>query len=297
MIDLNPSRVTFFESPLECISQFEAMPWTKKAISFIRSIGTLLTYVWNKVLWSLQGLQSQISPYMQPPVEGFSKKKLIVCLHGLNDHPFQFKRILDEIQTQTEFLHAHVYIPSILQKGHAKLDIMAAPIFAEIQKWAEKEGEKELILVGISNGGRIARAIEVELAKSREIGNIKSLKFISIVGACQGSSLVNLAHRLHLSWLLSKNIAEEMPLHSPRNKQLNDDLMLNGNGFPFSRLSRNYIFIASPHDWQVPDYASTLMPLPSDDQTHRARYAIIPNHGHLSIVNAIPKTIAKIIFE
>ena len=54
---------------------------------------------------------------------------------------------------------------------------MVKPIFEEIEKWAKTSDEKELVLVGISNGGRIARAIEAEIAKSESSANIKKLRF------------------------------------------------------------------------------------------------------------------------
>lgn len=43
--------------------------------------------------------------------------------------------------------------------------------------------------------------------------------------------------------------------------------------------------------WQVTNYGSRLMAV--NDKT--ARYAIVPNHGHNSIVNAVAKPIAEII--
>jgi len=164
---------------------------------------------------------------------------------------------------------------------------MARPIFEEIMKWGSTDGEKELTLVGISNGGRIARAIETEIAKSGHRSNIRKLRFVSIVGACKGSALANLANKVGLSRLLSKNISEEMPTNSLRNNKLNQEWkegLADGS-------SREYTFIASPHDWQVTNYSSTLM----DVCGQKARYAIVPGHGHCSIVDAVAKTVVEII--
>ena len=68
-----------------------------------------------------------------------------------------------------------IYIPYILEKGNGKLDDMVRPIFKEICKWAESGGDKELILVGISNGGRIAKAIDAKLEMLYSLKN--SLRF------------------------------------------------------------------------------------------------------------------------
>lgn len=278
--------VKFFDNASSCISHFEKIHWTKKAISLIQSFGTLFIYALNKISLVLYRVDAQMDPLTNANAKGLSKKRLVVCIHGLNNNPSQFKKIVDEIQKK-ELSETDIFIPRVLQKGNAKLDEMVKPIFEEIATWAKTSGEKELVLVGISNGGRISRAIEAELAKSESNANIKKLRFVSIVGACKGSSLVNLANKVGLSWLMSKNISEEMPTDSIRNQRLNQDWVDGLSNGP----TREYTFIASPHDWQVTNYDSSLMA--ADKQN--ARYAIVPGHGHNSIVNAVAKTVAEII--
>jgi triacylglycerol esterase/lipase EstA (alpha/beta hydrolase family) len=194
-----------FDNPTSCIADFENMHWTKKAVSFIQSFGTFFMYGFTKVGLLLNSVDAEMDPLTRLSLEDGSKKRLIVCIHGLNNNPTQFKSIVAELQKK-DLSGACIFIPRILQKGNAKLDEMVQPIFEEIKEWAENSGDKELVLVGISNGGRIARAIEAEIAKSENSANIKKMHFVSIVGACKGSSLVNLVNKLGLSWLLSKNI-------------------------------------------------------------------------------------------
>ncbi|MBS4167483.1 hypothetical protein [Parachlamydia sp. AcF125] len=278
--------VKFFDNASSCISQFEKLHWTQRAISFIQSFGTLFAYGLNKISRRLRRVEIQMAPYTTSA--NLSKKKLVVCLHGLNENPAQFKKIIDELEKRS-LAETDVYIPRILQKGNGKLDEMVQPIFENIKKWAKANGEKELILVGISNGARIARAIEAELTKPGNRENLRKIRFVSIVGACKGSSLARLAHRFRLSWMMSKNISEEMPINSRRNARLDkewEEGLKNS-----SELTRDYIFIASPHDWQVPNYCSTLMKIPH----YQARYAIIKGHGHISIVNAAAKVVADMI--
>jgi len=276
--------IQFFNNPSSCISHFEKTFWTKKAVSLIESFGSLFMYALNKMHLVGHRVELQMNPWIH--AKGFSKKKLIVCIHGLNNNPSQFKYILDEVQKKG-FSETDLFIPHVLQGGNAKLDEMVKPIFKEIANWAKTPGEKELVLVGISNGGRIARAIEVELAKPENHGNIKRLRFVSIVGACRGSSLVNLANKVGLSFLMSKNIAEEMPVGSLRNQKLDREWM---QGLAHGPI-REYTFFASPHDWQVTNYDSSLMEIPNQN----ARYAIIDGHGHNSIVHAVSKTVAEIV--
>ncbi len=278
--------IKFYDNPQSCISHFEKTHWTKKIISLIQSFGTLLFFALNKISLFLYRIDAQMDPLTNTSSRVLSKKRLIVCVHGLNDNPSQFKKIVDEMQKR-ELTETDIYIPRVLQKGNAKLDEMIKPVFEEIEKWAKTSGEKELVLVGISNGGRISRAIEAEIAKSESNANIKKLRFVSIVGACKGSSLVNLANKIGLSWLISKNISKEMPIDSKRNQRLNKDWMEGLSKGP----TREYTFIASPHDWQVTNYDSSLM----EANGQKALYAIVPSHGHNSIVNAVAKTVAEII--
>jgi hypothetical protein len=60
-----------------------------------------------------------------------------------------------------------------------------------------------------------------------------------------------------------------------------------------AELKREYTFFASPHDWLVPNYGSSLMEI-----THaQAQYSIVLNHGHNSIVNAVAKSVATMAMQ
>lgn len=280
--------VKFFDSAPSCISHFENKYWIVKALSLIQSFGTLLTYALNKTALILYRVESEMDPFITSNITGLAKQKLVVCIHGLNNNPTQFKGLVDAMQ-KNDLSETNLFIPRVLEKGNGKLDEMVKPIFDEIVKWAATSNDKELVLVGISNGGRIARAIESEVATSENCANIKNLRFVSIVGACKGSYLANLANRLGLGWILSKNISQEIPIDSTRNQQLNTDWKKAVGQGP----KRDYTFIASPHDWQVSNYDSTLMEVGSE----KAKYAIIPGHGHNSIVNAVSEAVAEIILK
>jgi hypothetical protein len=278
--------IKFFNNASTCISHFEKSHWLDRVISLITSYVTLFNYVLEKIALVWNRVENQMNSLSEISSENQSKKKLIICIHGLNNNPSQFKKIYEELK-QKDLTDTAIYIPKVLEKGNAKLDKMAQAIFTEIQKWANQSGDKELVLVGVSNGGRISRQIETLIAKAENQMNVKKLNFISIVGACKGSALVNLANRLGLSFLMSKNISEEMPTQSERNLRLDQDWK---NGLN-SKIERSYTFIASPHDWQVTNYDSSLMEV---QNSSKANYAIIPGHGHNSIVNAIAGVVAEI---
>lgn len=278
--------IQFFNRAHFCISHFEKTHWTAKAVSLIKSFGNLLSYSLHKMSMSFYRVDALMDPLTKP--NRLSKKRLVVCIHGLNSNPTQFKKIIDAMEKK-DLSQTDIFIPRVLLKGNAKLDTMVMPIFEEIAKWVQTVGEKELVLVGISNGGRICRAIEAKIAQADFQKNIKKIHFVSIVGACKGSILANLAHKLHLSWLMSKNIADEMPTNSRSNQQLNQEWIESLSKGP----KREYSFIASPHDWQVTNYDSTLM----DVNGQLARYAIVRGHGHNSIVIAVANSVAEIVLS
>jgi pimeloyl-ACP methyl ester carboxylesterase len=271
--------IQFFHTPARCIANFEESHWAARAMSTLTSYANLLRYVVYKIGLKLRGNEIEFSQ-----VRPFAKKRLVVCLHGLNGSPAQYTTILEELQKK-DLKETDIFVPRICKAGNAKLDEMVQPILSVISEWAKTSGEKHLVLVGISNGGRIVKAVESKLDQ-----NIRALHVVAIVGAWRGSRAANLVNRLGLSWLISKNISEEMPTDSKRMEQLNNEWQTQIQQLP--TLRREYTFIASPHDWQVPNYDSTLPEVASNN----VRYALVPGHGHNSIVNASSKAIAEIIF-
>lgn len=283
--------IKFFDNRASCISHAEQPHWLKKTLSLIESLGRFFIFVLYKLGLILRRVEAGMAPLTTADPGRLTKRRLVVCIHGLNDNPSRFEKIIGELQSRN-LSETDIFIPYVLQKGHAKLDEMTKPIFEKIATWANHhQGSNELILVGISNGARISRNIEVELAKAGTLANISKLRVVSIVGACKGSSIVNLTHRLGLSWLLSKSIAAEMATDSKRNEQLSKEWIdaLGTSSGP----TRDYTFIAAQHDWVVPNHDSTLM----DVSNETARYAIVPGYGHNSIVNTVSKAVADIIIE
>jgi dienelactone hydrolase len=276
--------VTFYNNAPICISQYKQECWLKKALSLIQSFGFFIAHAARFLYLRCTFKKVEMQPYTNP--EQLTKKRLVVCLHGLNSHPVQFKILLDSLK-KGNISSTDVYIPYVYKRGNAKLDELVKPIFEQIKKW---NGE-ELVLVGISNGGRIARALKAEILKADSGVNVKKIKFVSIVGACQGSSLVNLAKKIKLSCCMSSSISDEMAIDPERNKQLNKDWEESFKNSP--SVEKECTFFAAPHDWMVPNYSSTLLEVP-----HKStRYAIVKGHGHNSIVQAVTNAAAKIILD
>lgn len=276
--------VTFFNNPDDCIKDFEkSLLW--KIASTVYSWGTTIAYIVDKKISSLFG-QFSLDASINTGDKELTKNRVVLCLPGLNSTVMQYKKIVPELLKE-DLSDTDLLMPPVLEQGNGTLTVMMDDIFHKIRAWASSGGEKELVLVGISNGGRIGRALVAELAKTENL-QVKKVHFIPIVGACKGSEAINKVNELGLKCLVSKNIAEEMPVGSLRNKELDsawDEAVKSG------RFQLQCTFIASPHDWHIPNYSSTLMETPGV----RARYALVPGHGHLSIVYAVGKVVAKVI--
>lgn len=228
--------------------------------------------------------------FTDPLKQTLDKKTLIVFLSGLNGTPSIFDEHILEI-IQEDLNDIDIFVPNVLKRGFASLDDILPSILHEIQTWAKIPGDKKLVLVGISNGARIARGLDAALGTNNGWANIKKLQFISIVGACRGSYAVNVINKLKLSFILNSSLKKEMPVGCQRMIKLEKDWLEGLSQSP--QVRREYIFIATPHDWLVPNFDSTLLRVPLEN----AQYAIVGNNGHFSIIIRSAKMIRKIIFQ
>ncbi|MBS0655293.1 MAG: hypothetical protein JSR46_05930 [Verrucomicrobia bacterium] len=276
--------IKFFNNPTDCIKNFDES-WIGKTVSSLYSWITTIRYIIDKKISNLFGVVS-LDPSINTGDKELTKNRTILCLTGLNSTSQQYKTIVPAI-LEEDLSDTDLLVPQVLDLGNGKLTEMANDIFDKIGSWASSSGEKELVLVGISNGARIARQLLVKIAKTENL-NIKKIHLVPIVGACKGSVTINKVKELGYDCLVSKNIAEEMPVDSPRSQQLDREW---DEAMAIKKFGLQCTFIASPHDWHIPNYSSTLMEVPGV----QARYALVPGHGHLSIVHAIGKVVAKVV--
>jgi hypothetical protein len=279
--------VQFLPTKDLCLENAKKHSWV---ISYLKSWGNLFVYYVNKARIAFSGAQKEVAPYATLDQASHSKKRLVVCLHGLNNDPRQFVKLLRKIKG-IDPANTAIFMPPLPKKGNEELDIMTAPLIEAINAWAQTGEDKEIVFVGTSNGSRVIKDLEAELS-STTYHNVHNVKVISIVGAWNGSALVNLARKLHLTWLMKKPIAEEMPVDSAHCQKSEAEWYK--AHVVFSKCKREYFFLATRpgHDDLVPNYSSTLPDVGSD----KAHYAVVSGHGHNSIVPAVTNAIAQIIF-
>ena len=279
--------INYYKTPEEALASFKEAPLIRRVYSHIDSYKNLALQAVFKASITFFQKERLTDSLIEPPKKGYWKKRLVVCVHGLNTNPAQFEQFLRAVSTK-EYTDTQIFIPRVRQAGHAKLDDLTAPIFKEIARWAKRKGDRQLVLIGISNGARIIKNVYAKLVRSGNLGNINSVRFISIVGACNGSQLANIAKKVGAHCMMSPHIAKELPTDSERVELLNrhwDSAMK--EPVPFSP---EFIFIGAPHDWLVPNTDSSLMEVPGKT----CLYAYVANHGHCSVLAPIATSLAKL---
>lgn len=282
-------NIRFYESRDECIQTYQAQSFDKKVISAIHSCGAYSAYIARRVRHLF--CRPAYSEYRTIPSNS-SKRRLAVCLHGVDCNHAQFSSVVFSLESDhpEEIQNIDIFTPDIPNRGNDDLISMAQGIVESIDSWIGDRENLEVVLVGISNGSRIARMVETQLLQKPE--KIKKLRFISVVGAYNGSSMASVARKFGLLSrpFISSTIVKEM---APNSESIISLQKASERAQKETALGdREYFFIASPPglDWLVPDLSSTL---PKID--HTAHYGIVPGNGHHSIVKATAKAIADLI--
>ena len=117
-----------------------------------------------------------------------NKECLIIYLHGLNGSPKRARSYLSKIK-----IPATIITPIIPHKGNCSLEVAAEPILEYIQQ----NNYRTIILIGYSNGSRIAAHIENALPLHINV------LFISIAGVHFGTKLMNILDYLYLTPMLN----------------------------------------------------------------------------------------------
>lgn len=160
---------------------------------------------------------------------------LLVLIHGRNAHPYQWWAYLKETPA---FLSGFaIFAPEVLLGGNVYLDESVEPIFYQIKAWTQKFGNKPIILIGTSLGGRIALELSNRLKDDRVF-------VISLAGAIGGSGLLSLGEKIGVArYLVEAPIREELTINSSREKKLLRDARRRAH-----MGNINYAFIGSTFD-------------------------------------------------
>eukprot|EP00697_Spironema_sp_BW2_P017817 gnl/Spiro4/9629_TR5106_c0_g1_i1.p1 gnl/Spiro4/9629_TR5106_c0_g1~~gnl/Spiro4/9629_TR5106_c0_g1_i1.p1 ORF type:complete len:357 (-),score=55.67 gnl/Spiro4/9629_TR5106_c0_g1_i1:41-1027(-) len=222
-----------------------------------------------------------------------------VFIHGMNSFPCQFRTHFDEVEaTFKDALadgHIAVCAPRVLRLGHARLHEAVQPILQDIrnflltdssmeQSTEEREGatsgrrRRGIVLVGTSNGGRIAARIETLLRHDCDERVRQSpVMLVSIAGVLHGTAMMNLLSACRVgSCFYPEEVCEELCHKSTTASELVDSLC---SPVPETSGEREFVFFSSGFDMVVWPRTTTSPP-------GLGRSRVIRFRGHSSIVPA-----------
>lgn len=114
-------------------------------------------------------------------------KQFVVLLHGLNSSPLAWSSYLPHMPEAC-------FVPYVKDKGYCSLKEASQPILEVVQDYATRNPDVQIVLVGHSNGARIAAYLEQRLHAS-------DIRLVSIAGPHLGSKLINLIAKIGMQRL------------------------------------------------------------------------------------------------
>lgn len=142
---------------------------------------------------------------------------LAVFIHGMNHSPGQFHEYCEEIRKVNK--QVTILAPRVKNRGQCAVEEAAQEIFAQISQWRKNNQKKPIVLVGISNGGRLAALLGDKLVDSGH-----PVKVVCIAAPLYGTTMLNpsFSARILAVWqriaklLYHEKVVEELSYNSPK---------------------------------------------------------------------------------
>lgn len=260
------------------------------------SLSILISTILHELTYTIKAAYRNFIPFnryitLDPQIK---KDGLVVFFYGLNgktslwsDHLYQFKK---EEEKNKGFSLAY-YTPLLPNNGHCTLnDKGIDQIVEKIENWIVFHPHKPVVLLGQSNGSRIALEIETRLRERASENPV----FLSLTGpVLYGTSLINIITKIVSPYFLSKITfglltplcVEELKLGSESSKTL---LTKARRHLPQGCAERRYRLYAPALDSHVWEKGSALPILNAHQETLKnEKHYLVLGYGHDSIVNAL----------
>lgn len=255
-------------------AQGDNRPCALKALHLIASLFRQVVYsvtvAYNKA--TLKNRQ-----FCGQPIEWSKKSEgLVVLLHGLRNDPAAWHSQLALLAKEKKI---DVFAPVVPQRGMCSLYEAALPILPTLLDYIEKNPEKPVCLLGVSNGSRIATWLETSL---RQNSPSTPVMVSTIAGVHLGSSRMNLLDRCGLARFFYPEALRRELMYS--SKEALDLLYQLRSPLSPNTAPRKYEFYATTEDLSVPDLDSSL---PKIDKGERCY--LVHGQSHDSIVSAVAR--------
>jgi len=245
----------------------------RRVYDFIIMIFRELAYEIHTVTYRLFTSQQRFPLHDQEIEWKNDTKGLCVFIHGLNGHPHVWDKHISLIQDST----LDIYAPHVHHGGRCSLDEAIDPLFKRISDYALKNPKSPISLMGVSNGGRLALALETMIRKNAPKTDVKVSTIASIHF---GTPFIKFMKNLGLcEWVVDPIVAEEFEYGSKKAQEI---LAKVQEPIPVGNGVRSYEFFATFEDIFVGDLGCSL-PKFSDEDKHE----ILQGYGHNSIVSAV----------
>ena len=228
---------------------------TKTLKLFSTAIGSEITYGvtlnWSRI--------THDGKYGAFPTITADTKCVIIMIHGMNSSSGQFQLHMNEIEKYNTDHNQCIkmFIPEVLNKGMTKLHDCGNDIYSKISSHLDVIHKQKIpvILIGISNGGRIALYLY-----SKIMDNYPEIRlYITTLGSpIKGTYLANIALNSGLyrltKYASNPDVLSDLTYDSEESKQLIEKCMKYSN---FKSKTRFYVskqdFLVFPHTCGIMD--------------------------------------------
>jgi len=221
------------------------------------------------------------------------KDGLVVFFHGLNGKPSVWNNHLDlfkKLAEKNEETSLAFYTPIVPNKGHCTLtDVGIDTIVENIERWISLHPNKPVVLLGQSNGSRVALEIETRLRERAPRTPVS----LSLTGpVLYGTSLINkITEKLSIDRLSKFSFGLLTPVSIKELRQGSDSskkLLQNARkNLPEGCAERRYRMYAPVMDSHIWEKGSALPILNANNEILKnEKHYLVPRYGHNSIVNA-----------
>lgn len=211
---------------------------------------------------------------------------LIVLVHGLSSSPHQWWSYKEHIEQGLP--DWTLFAPQVKNGGNCALDDAAKPILEAIQLWSEHNPKRPIILIGASNGGRIA----MQVANLMDAEHPTLL--VSLAGAIGGSRLLDLGLFFKMAHFFTHaSIREELPTNSPRIKRLLADARKRAH-----LGNIHYVFFGLPAAEEY-QFFSALLSFPElhHPKANATRHVLMRRAAHCGIVRSAMPIVMTLVHE
>lgn len=192
-------------------------------------------------------------------LDGRKYEALFVLLHGRNSEPAQFSEHIEYLESKNR--NILIFAPYIYKKGNrCTLGQCMEPIVEELRLFEKEHSSSPIVIVGISNGGRLSLELRTRLSKD------KTIVLSTLVGVLNGTKWADLMY-----FLTKNSYFKDLGYNSQCAKDLLQRFSVCTNTICKMYAARNDLVI-------VP-YSSSIPYIPFEVETE-----IVNNHNHNSIV-------------